>query len=237
MTVPASKADQLSASVDARLSHTLTLSASAYARDVSGLVLVAPANEQPFATTAFDVGTARAKGTSVLLSREGERVSGELGYSLSSVTQRAGQVDYTPSYGAAQSVSAAMGLRVEPSTVLRVAVSAHGGAPTSLIAEQVEWTPYTSGAGEGDLSGSPQHIVGALDGTRLPSYFRVDVGVRHDWRVRLFGRESALSTSAGLTNLFNRGNALGMLAPTAGNPSALLRLPSRSATFGIEWKY
>ncbi|MBK5188632.1 MAG: TonB-dependent receptor, partial [Gemmatimonadaceae bacterium] len=185
----------------------------------------------------FNVGAARASGVTVVLAREGPRFSGELGYSLSSVTQRAGQASFTPSYGAAQSVSAAFGVHVQPSTVLRVAVSAHGGAPTSLIADQVEWTPYTSSSGHGDLSGSPQRIVGALDGAQLPSYFRVDIGIRHDWRVQLFGRESALSTSAGLTNLFNRGNALGMLAPLPATPSALLFLPRRSATFGLEWKY
>jgi hypothetical protein len=163
-------------------------------------------------------------------------VTGELGYSLSSVTQRAGGVSYTPSYGASQSATAAVGVRVEPSTVLRVAVAVHGGAPTSLYADPIEWTPYTSSAGQGDLAGSPQRIVGALDGTRLPAYVRFDVGVKHDWHLRLFGRESGLTTSVGLTNLFNRGNALGMLAAPAGS-SALLLLPRRSATFGLEWKY
>jgi len=152
------------------------------------------------------------------------------------VTQRANGLSYTPSYGAAQSVSAAIGVRVQPSTVLRVALAVHGGAPTSLIADQVEWRPYTSSAGQGDLGGSPERIAGALDGSRLPTYVRFDVGVRHDWRLRLFGRESEVTTSAGLTNLFNRGNALGILAAPAGS-SALLLLPRRSATFGLEWKY
>ncbi|HLB10691.1 MAG TPA: TonB-dependent receptor [Gemmatimonadaceae bacterium] len=234
--VPAAQADQLTATADARLSRSLTLRATAYARDVSGLVLVAPVTAQPFATTAFDVGSARANGLSVSLARDGERVTSELGYSLSSVTQRAGGLSYTPSYGTAQSAMAAVGVRVEPSTVLRVAVAVHGGAPTSLYADPIEWTPYTSSAGQGDLAGSPQRIVGALDGARLPAYVRFDVGVRHDWRLRLFGRESGLTTSVGLTNLFNRGNALGMLAAPAGS-SALLLLPRRSATFGLEWKY
>jgi Carboxypeptidase regulatory-like domain/TonB dependent receptor/TonB-dependent Receptor Plug Domain len=234
--VPVAQADQLTATADAKLSRTLTLSANAYARDVTGLVLVAPATAQPFATTAFAVGGARARGMSLSLAREGERLSGDVGYSLSEVTQRANGLSYTPSYGAAQSVSAAIGVRVQPSTVLRVALAVHGGAPTSLIADQVEWTPYTSSAGQGDLGGSPEHIAGALDGSRLPTYVRFDVGVRHDWRLRLFGRESDVTTSAGLTNLFNRGNVLGILAAPAGS-SALLLLPRRSATFGLEWKY
>jgi hypothetical protein len=234
--VPAAQADQLSATVDARLARSLTLSATAYARNVTGLVLVAPVTTQPFATTSFAVGNARANGLSLSLARDGERVSGELGYSLSSVSQQAASLTYTPSYGTAQSVTAALGVRVEPSTTLRVALAVHGGAPTSLIADQVEWTPYTSSAGQGDLAGSPQRIVGPLDGSRLPAYFRVDVGIRHEWRLHLFGRDNAITTSAGLTNMFDRGNALGMLAPTAGS-GALLLLPRRSATFGLEWTY
>lgn len=234
--VPAAQADLLSATVDARLARNLTLSATAYARNVTGLVLVAPVTTQPFATTSFAAGNERANGLTISLARDGERVYGELGYSLSSVSQEADGLTYTPSYGTAQSVTAALGVRVRPSTALRVTVALHGGAPTSLIADQVEWTPYTSSAGQGDLAGSPQRIVGALDGARLPSYFRVDVGIRHEWRLRLFGRDNAIASSAGLTNIFDRGNALGMLAPAAGS-SALLLLPRRSATFGLEWTY
>lgn len=234
--VPVAQADQLTATADAQLSRTLTLSANTYARDVTGLVLVAPVTAQPFATTSFAVGSSRARGLSLSLAREGARLSGEIGYSLSDVTQHVNGLTYTPSYGAAQSVSAAVGVRVQSGTVLRVALAVHGGAPTSLIADQVEWTPYTSAAGEGDLGGSPGRITGALDGSRLPTYVRFDVGVRHEWRLRLLGRESDVTTSVGLTNLFNRGNALGILAAPAG-PSARLLLPERNATFGLEWKY
>lgn len=234
--VPVARSDQFTATADARLSRALTLSATAYTRDETDLVLVAPVTGQPFATTTFDIGSARARGLLLSLARDGERISGELGYSLSSVRQRAGGMSYTPSYGTAQSATAAVGVRVEPSTVLRVAFAVHGGAPTSLYADPMEWTPYTSCAGQGDLAGSPQHIVGTLNGVRLPAYVRIDVGVSHDWRLRLFGRQSALRTSIGLANLFDRGNALGMFAPPGGS-AALLLLPKRSATFDLEWKY
>lgn len=236
MTVPTARADQLTATADAKLSRTVTLAANAYARDVAGLVLVAPVTGQPFASTAFAVGGARARGLSLSLSREGERLSGDIGYSLSSVTQRANGLTYTPSFGVAQSVSAGIGVRVLPSTVFRLSVAVHGGAPTSLMADQVEWTPYTSAAGQGDLGGSPERIAGALDGSRLPTYVRFDIGVRREWHLRLFGRESDVATTAGLANLFNRANALGMFVAPAGS-SGLLLLPRRSATFGLEWKY
>lgn len=234
--VPAAQADQLTATADARLSPSLMLSANAYARNVSGLTLTAPVTGEPFATTSFATGSARARGLSVALSREGERVTGQLTYSLAGVTQRANGVSYTPSFSAAQSLAGAAGVRVWANTVVRVAASVHSGAPTSAIADQVEWSPYSSAAGQGDLAGSPGRIAGALDGYRLPAYARFDVGVRHDWRWRVFGRESEVTTSASLSNLFDRGNALGVLAPQASS-SAFLLLPRRSATFGLDWKF
>ncbi|MEP7087687.1 MAG: TonB-dependent receptor [Gemmatimonadota bacterium] len=234
--VPAAQADQLTATADARLSHSLTLSANAYARNVSGLTLAAPVTGEPFATTSFATGSARARGLSVALSREGERLTGQLTYSLAGVTQRANGSSYTPSFSAAQSLAGAANFRVWANTVLRVAASVHSGAPTSVIADQVEWSPYSSAAGQGDLAGSPGRIAGALDGSRLPAYARFDVGVRRDWRLRVFGRESEVTTSASLSNLFDRGNTLGVLASQA-SPGAFLLLPRRSATFGLNWKY
>ncbi|HMA01278.1 MAG TPA: TonB-dependent receptor [Gemmatimonadaceae bacterium] len=237
LEVPAAKSDQLIATADARLSSSLSVSATAYARRETGAVLVAPTTSQPFALTGFAVGVVRASGVSLSLTREGERVSGELGYSLGSVIDRGNGISYSPSYDAAQAISGALGLRVATATTLRIAASAHSGTPTSVIADPVEWMPYTSSAGRGDLAGSPQHIVGALDGSRLPAYFRIDLGIRREWRVRAFGRESSLSTSAGVTNLFGRINALGVMAPATSAPATLLLMPRRSATFGLEWTY
>ncbi|HEY2896506.1 MAG TPA: TonB-dependent receptor [Gemmatimonadaceae bacterium] len=237
LEVPASQSDQLIATADARLSSFLTLRATAYARQETGAVLVAPVTSQPFALTEFAIGTTRARGISLSLDREGDRVSGELGYSLGYVFDRAHGIAYSPSYDAAQAISAAVGIRVAPSTVLRAALAAHSGTPTSMIADQIEWMPYTSAAGRGDLAGSPQHIVGSLDGSQLPAYFRIDVGVRREWRVRAFGRDGGLRTSAGLSNIFGRTNALGILAPASSTSSVLLALPRRSATFGVEWTY
>lgn len=237
LEVPAARSDQLIATADARLSRSISLSATAYARRETGAVLVAPTTSQPFALTGFAVGIVRARGVSLSLTREGERVSGELGYSLGSVIDRADGIAYSPSYDAAQAISAAVGVRVATATTLRIAAAAHSGTPTSVIADPVEWTPYTSSVGRGDLAGSPQHIVGALDGSRLPAYFRVDLGIRREWRLRAFGRESSLTTSAGVTNLFGRVNALGVVAPATLAPATLLVMPRRSATFGLEWTY
>ncbi len=237
LDVPASQSDQLIATADVHLSTSLTFSATAYTRRETGAVLVAPVTAQPFALTGFAVGSERAQGMSLSLTREGQRISGELGYSLGGVRDRGDGVSYSPSYDAAQVISSALGVRVAPGTIVRLAAFAHSGAPTSVVGDQIEWMPYTSSQGHGDLAGSPQHIVGTLDGARLPAYVRMDLGIRHDWHLRAFGRAGALRTSAGVTNLFGRVNALGMMAPAAAGTPNLILMPRRSASFGLEWTY
>lgn len=235
-TVPAARADQLITSLDVRLSSTLALSAVGYVRREQGLVMVAPLTAMPFATTSFASGTARAQGMTLSLERAGERVTGNVAYSLSSVSQRAGTDAYVPDFAATQAISLGVGVRVWPSTTVRVAASANSGAPASVYADRLEWTPYTPASGSGDLSGSPQHIVGPLNGAQLPAYVRFDVGVRREWGLRLFGGPAHIAGIATISNVFGRGNVLGLSASSAGSLLQPLLLPARNLELGFEWK-
>jgi hypothetical protein len=236
-TVPVARADQLTASLDARLSPTLAFSATAYARRAQGLVLVAPISGQPFATTAFAAGTSRAEGMTLSLEHTGERVTGDLAYTLSSVSRRAGAASYLPDFAATQAIALGVGVRVWPSTTLRAAVAANSGTPASVFADQVEWTPYTPSSGSGDISGSPQRIVGSLNGAQLPAYVRFDVGVRREWGLHLFGHVAQIAGNATVTNVFGRGNAVGLVAAPTGSLLHPLLLPARSVELGFEWKH
>ena len=232
-TVPVAQADQLTASMDARLSPTLALSTVAYARSERGLVMVAPVSGEPFATNAFGTGTARAQGITVALSRTGDRVAGNLAYTISSVSRRVGSERYVPDFAATQSLALGVGVRVWPSTTLRIAASANSGSPASVFADRIEWTPYTPSSGSGDLSGSPQRIVGALNGAQLPAYLRVDLGIRREWGLRLFGRTAQLAGDASIINLFGRANALGLATVAGGLTPQPLFLPARGLELGI----
>lgn len=235
-TVPVARADQLTASLDARLSSTLALSTVAYTRSEQGLVMVAPVSGEPFATTAFATGSARAQGITIALARAGERVTGNLAYTISSVSRRAGSDAYVPDFAASQSLALGVGVRVGSSTTLRLAASANSGSPASVFAGRIEWTPYTPSSGRGDLSGSPQRIVGALNGAQLPAYVRVDVGVRREWGLRVFGHTAQIAGDAAITNVFGRANTLGLIAAPGGSPLQPLFLPARGLDLGIEWK-
>jgi hypothetical protein len=234
--VPVARADQLIASFDARLTSTLALSALAYARRERGIVLVAPVSASPFATTEFATGTANAKGLSLLLERTGDRVSGELAYTLSSVSRSAGATSYTPAFAATHTLSLGVGARVWRTTTLRAAASVNSGLPASVYADPIEWAPYTPSSGSGDIAGSPQHIVGGVDGVRLPPYLRLDLGVRREWELSLFGVGAHVAGSASVMNVLGRGNALGVIAPTTGSLQ-WLQLPARTIEVGLEWRH
>jgi hypothetical protein len=233
--VPVATADQLTASLDARLASTISLSALVYTRHENGIALVAPVTGAPFATTEFGTGTSSARGMSILLERTGDRVSGELAYTLSSVSRNDGAVSYTPAFAATHTLSLGIGARFWRATTLRVAASMNSGVPASVYADPVEWTPYTPSSGSGDIAGSPQHIIGAIDGVRLPPYFRLDVGARREWAVSLFGIDAHLAGSASVMNVLGRSNALG-IAEAGASSLQWLRLPARSVEVGMEWR-
>jgi len=236
-TLPAERADQLTAALDVRLPRGIALTVGAFARRAAGAVLVAPATAEPFATQTFAIGTARASGLTVALHHAGRRVDADAGYTLESVRRSTGGVAYTPSFSAAQSLTLGLAWHVRGATTLRTALTANSGTPASVFANRVEWHPYTPASGRGDLAGSPGAIVGPLDGTRLPAYVRWDLGVRHTWALAAFGRTARVTGTATVTDVLNRANALGLLlSPRLGAARALVG-PGRGLVLGMEWSY
>jgi hypothetical protein len=235
-TMPVASADQVETSIDARLTRTLALSAVAYARREGGLALVAPATAAPFALSTFAIGSADSKGMSVLLERTGARVSGELAYSLSSTWRRESSSTYAPDFASTHTISLGVGTRFRRTTTLRAVASYNSGTPASVYGDRLEWMPYTPSSGGGDISGSPQHMIGTLNGTRLPPYFRLDFGIRREWGLSIFGIGARVAGEATLTNVLGRSNTLGLTQSYGGSPQSLL-LPARSLEFGFEWRH
>ena len=235
-TMPVARADQVATSIDAHLSSTLALSAVAYARHESGLALVAPVSGAPFALSTFAIGSADAKGMSVLLERTGARVSGELAYSLSSTWRRAGTSTYVPDFASTHTISLGVGARLWRATTLRTAASYNSGVPASVYGDPLEWMPYTPSSGSGDIAGSPQHVIGTLNGTRLPPYVRLDLGIRREWGLSIFGIGARVAGDATITNVLGRSNTLGLAQPYGGSQQSLL-LPARSLELGFEWRH
>lgn len=235
--VPAVRADQAIATIAWRVTPGASLALAAFTRAESGVALVAPVTMQPFAMEGFDVGTTHAMGASLALTHEGQWLSVELGYAYSVVRERTVSLDYAPSFAAAQVLTAGVGIRVQPETSLRIGLAASSGGPASVLAGHVEWSPFGAGDANASLEGSPQRIVGLLDGARLPPYVRLDVGLRRTFIVHVFGRSAGITGTASLTNLFDRSNAFGLALDARNGTLEMLRYPPRSAVLGIDWTF
>jgi hypothetical protein len=111
------------------------------------------------------------------------------------------------------------------------------GAPTSVFQGTLEWQSPAGFGASGEISGSPDRIVGAVDGAVLPTYRRTDLGVMRAWTVPIGRRSGVLTASATITNLFNERNILGYIVAAPGGPLRSVVFPSRALTAQVSWGF
>jgi hypothetical protein len=232
--VGAARSDGLSAGVQTVLAPTTDLVLEGYVRRLDGLLLVAPSTGQPFAVAPPERGAGRAWGVIASLGHRGDRVSARASYAVQFVSRGTRDLRYQPSFAPRRALTAALAYRAGPALTLRGALWASHGRQTSMLADDFVWAP---GDPLQDLAGSPQRIVGAPGGASLPTYLRVDLGVRREWQPVVFGRPARFAATLNLVNALNRANAFGLVgAASAGGPRPLLQL-ERSVSCALEWWY
>lgn len=233
--VPIASSDELTFSADAQVGAGTTLSLGGYSRRLDGLVLVAPATSQPFAVGSFSRGTGRASGLTLLLARRGERLFGHASYALVFAERSVAGARYRPSFASTHAFNVAVGYRPRPGTVLRAALWTSAGRPANLVDGAVQWAPYGLLGGAEEMAGSPQRIVGALNGEWLAVYARGDVGIRQSWRPALLGRFADLTAILNVTNILDRANVLGTALLSDRRTRFDMPMAPRSLSLGLEW--
>jgi hypothetical protein len=233
--VPSARADQLTAGAEAWLGGT-RLSLEGYARWLEDLVLVAPVTSQPFALQAFEIGSGRASGATLVIERPGPRLSARMVLALATTTRRAGDVAYSTAFERGSSAALVLDYRLAQRTRVGMGLQAASGSPTSLVAEPFAWEPNTFGE-NGDIEGSPQHTVGPLNSEHLPSYVRWDLGLRHEWSAPWSRLGSILAAYLDVGNVLNRQNAVGYVLESGTSGRRSVSMFPRSVTFGLEWRY
>jgi hypothetical protein len=234
--VPVARSDALTLTADAYLGAGATLSLGAYRRQLDGLLLVAPTTAQPFAMPDFSRGAGQASGLSALLDWKGERVSGHAGYAFGAATREAAGQRYRPSFAATHGFNMAIGYEPRTGTVLRAAFWSSTGRPASLVDGDLQWAPHNLLGGADEMAGTPERIVGALNAERLPRYARLDLGIRHDWRLGL-GRATHITSVLNIANVLNRANSLGRTLSADSRTRRDIPLAPRSLTFGLAWSF
>jgi hypothetical protein len=235
--VPIARSDELALGADADLGAGTTLSLGTYVRRLEGLLLVAPATAQPFAMESFTHGSGRASGVTVLLDRTGARVFGHAAYALGRVSRTAGDHLYLPSFSSTHAFNVAVGYRPRPRTVLRAVLWTTTGRPTSVVDGDLQWAPHALLGGADEMAGTPERIVGPLNGARLGRYARADLGLRQGWRIGVLGRGADVTGILTLSNVLDRANTLGTAISGDGRTPRDLLMAPRSLTIGLEWNY
>lgn len=231
------RADQLSAGLEARIGRTATVRLDAYSRWFDHLAIVPAATAAPFAAGAVPIGSGEARGIELDVTHHGERLDARLAAGLADTHRSTATTEFSPGAGRSRWLSAGVRYRAGGLATLGIAASYANGSATSIVEGDLAWQVPGGLASAGEISGSPGTIVGGLNASRLPPYFRVDLGVSRDWSLGAAARPRRLSTSLTLTNLFDHRNALGLtLDPTRRSLQTVLS-PRRSLNARVTWHF
>lgn len=229
------RSDQVSAELETRMSPGFTLTVEGYARRFNGLLVPAATSAAPFAISLPPLASGHAEGLKfqARYSRNSWEARASLG--LASTQRDLGSSEFFPASLRSRWATAGIARRFGQGTSVRLAATVSDGGPTSVLQSGVEWQSPGGIGASGEISGSPQEILGPLNGARLPFFFRTDLGLTREWPIGIAGRAGRLTTAFTVTNLFNRANVLGYVQNGSGRRPLLF--PSRSLIAQIGWAF
>lgn len=236
--VPAARSDQGVLAVEFRPAAGVHVEVQAYAQALADLLLAAPASGEPFAAGAFAVGSGMARGGSIEAGFGSRRVGLVASYGLQWVRYRAGEARYAPAHAATQTFET--GAIVFPGATWSVRLGLVGawGRRGTAVAGAFEWEACNLVDRGCEFAGSPIYAPDALGASALPTYLRVDLGVRKHWHVHVAGRDATLGFFGTVTNLFGRANVLTYAAdPATGLPAAVTMRPRAPLVLGLDWQF
>ena len=216
----------------------LRLGLQAHERRSDGLLLVAPREGAPFATGAFAVGSGASRGVSADVALSAKRYGLVASYAFQHVRLDYGNSSYVPENGTAH--VAQCGVIVFPSATasIRLGVTAAVGRRATAIAGGFEWEANNILDRGSEFAGSPDYSGEGLGATSLPTYYRLDLGVRKQWRIRAAGRDAAIALFGTATNVLGRKNILTYARdPSTGELTGIEMRPRAPLVVGIDWGF
>jgi hypothetical protein len=208
-----------------------------FVRGDEGLLLIAPATGEPFATGAFAVGSGSARGGSLELTWSKGRFDGSASYALQEVQYTYAAGHYVPGYGVAQQLELGVAFNPSPSWSFRLGALGALGRRATEVTGAFEWEACNLVDRGCEFGGSPTSSS-ALSAATLPAYFRMDLGVRKQWSVSLGGRPGIMALFGTVTNLFGRSNVLTFVTdPVTGVRTPVEMRPFAPLVVGIDWSF
>jgi len=230
--LPVARADQIEAYAGRQLGGGLELAVTAFARRSADVALGAASTRDFFPGDSVVVGNGDASGVTGTVSLDRGPVRSRVAVTLARDTRSVGATRYRTGYGNGTSVGVDLGYEFLRDTRFQLRFRAGAHEPASVVEPGFDYQPVQ----DGELAGTPINLPGDINSTRLPSYSRLDLGLRRDWHLPGMGRGSRLTTAAALTNLLDRTNILGLVARTDGGLRGI-QGTSRQVQLDVGWRF
>ncbi len=217
----------------------LRLGAQAYGRRSDRLLLVAPVEGEPFATRgAFAIGSGTSWGVSADAALSARRCGIVASYGMQQTRVEYGDAGYTPESGARHTFEGGVIVLPTATTSVRISLAAALGRRTTAISDGFEWEATNILDRGSEFGGSPYYGGAALGGTSLPGYYRLDAGVRKEWRLGVAGRDATLALFGTATNILGRRNFLTYARdPSTGEMAGVEMRPRAPLVVGLDWGF
>jgi hypothetical protein len=125
-----------------------------------------------------------------------------------------------------------------PTASIRLGLTGAIGRRGSGVLGAFEWESCNLLDQGCEFGGSPTHDTGRLGATRLPAYFRLDLGLRKHWHLEVAGRDVELALFGTVTNLLGRRNVLAVATdPVTGRKTEIEMRPLAPLVVGLDWRF
>lgn len=236
--VPVARSDRAVLAADVLAGAGIRLGAQAYLSDFDGLLLVAPRAGTPFATDGFTTGAGISRGLALDAAVSGARYGITASYGWQRVRVTYGDQEYAPGYGTSHSMETGMIVFPTPTASIRLGLTGAFGRRGTGILGAFEWESCNLLDKGCEFGGAPTHDTGAVGATRLPSYFRLDLGLRKHWHLALGGRDVEVAVFGSVTNLLGRRNVLAVATdPVTGRRTQIEMRPLAPLVVGLDWRF
>ena len=217
----------------------LKFGAQAYARRSRDLLLIAPVEGEPFATTGdFAVGSATSHGLSADAAWSSRRCGLVASYAFQENQVHYAGERYVPDSGARHVLQGGAIVFPTRTTSVRLSLAAALGRRATAVTNGFEWEATNIVDRGSEFGGSPYYTLDALSGTAMPGYYRLDVGIRKEWHLGVAGRDATLAFFGTATNVLGRRNFL-TYAPDAdtGRTTGIEMRPRAPLVVGLDWGF
>jgi hypothetical protein len=235
--VPAARSDDGVLALDYRPFDGVKLAAQVYARTMGGLVLVAPRGGEPFSIGPFGTGAGSASGFSLDAGVSGARygVVASYGWQRGRIEYR--DAGFVPTYATTHLVETGVIVFPSPTSSIRLGLTGAAGRRATAVQGAFEWEACNLLDRGCEFGGSPRSSV-ALGDARIPSYLRLDLGVRKHWHLVVGSHDALVAAFGTITNVLGRPNVLTFSAdPDTGEPTPIGMRPFAPLVVGVDWQF